>query len=230
MSMLLKGDNGPEFELGLIQERFQVPQDGFGDSGWVTVTFRVSTDDLSWEETAPVVNIFELKNLLEWLAALGRGTPEVAEVELLEPELKFSVAQDAGDAVTIRVEFNLEDRPEEFGVDAPTDEANHVDIRLARDQLRTAAAELNRDLKSALLLAAGDRREDDESGIMGEPDGDLNMLPEGAEGLVALEDQHDDIAEVDDRDEPDARPAFTDEEEELEHLAALAKTEDEEEE
>jgi hypothetical protein len=231
MSMLLKGDNGPEFELGFIQERFQVPQDGFGDSAWVTVTFRVSTDDISWEETAPVVNIFELKNLFEWLSAVGRGTPEVAEVELLEPELKFSISQDAGDVVTIRINFNLADRPEEFEVDAPTDEADHVDIRLAREQVRTAAAELNRDLQSALVLPAGDNREEDDGGIMGEPDGDLNILPEGAEGFVTLEDQHDDIGAVDESDEPGASSAFADEEDELEHLAALAgEMEDEEEE
>jgi hypothetical protein len=228
MSMLLKGDNGPEFELGLIQERLPATQDGFGDSAWVTVTFRVATNDLSWEETAPVVNLFELKNLLEWLTALARGTPETAEVELLEPELKFSITQDSGDDLTIRIEFNLADRPEEFDVDAPTDEASRIDIRLAREQVRTAAAELSRDLHAALTLPAGDRREDEDWGMMGEPDADLNILPEGAEGLVELEDQHNDLAEIDEQDEQGGPPA--DEEDELERLATAAREEDEEEE
>jgi hypothetical protein len=200
MSMLLKGDNGPEFELGLIQERFQPPQDGFGDSGWVTVTFRVGTDEASWEETAPVVNLYELKNLQEWLSALGRGSPEVSELELLEPELRFSVAQDAGEMVTVRVEFKLEDRPELFDVDAPTDEADHIDIRTSREQLRTAAAELARDLGAALRLPAGDRRAEESWGMMGEPDADLNLLPDGAEDLASLEDERDDLGEIDEED------------------------------
>jgi hypothetical protein len=200
MSMLLKGDNENEFELGLVQDRFAEQQDGFGDSSYVTVSFRVAMAEESWEETAPMMNLFQLKNLAEWLQAVAQGTPEISEVELLEPSLRFSIVKDAGETVTIRVSFHLEGRPEEYVIDAPTDEAEHVDIRIARDQVMTAAAELERDLAGALLPTRGDDVSD-EWGIFGQPDSDLNMLAdEDQSEFPELTDSHDDIGEVAERE------------------------------
>jgi hypothetical protein len=201
MAMLLRGENDHEFELALVQDQYPEMQDGFRDSGFVTVSFRVATPEESWEETAPVMNLYELKNLIEWLRAVSQGTPEVSEVELLEPGLSFSVSRDEGEAVTIRIGFHLEDRPEEFRMDAPTDEAEYVDIRVPREHVGLAAAELERDLASATTAGRGADGAG-AMGVMGAPDLDLNMLPEDAEGeFPQLLDGRDDIAAYDDEEE-----------------------------
>src|SRR4029079_7163368 len=101
----------------------------------VTCTFRVATSDDSWEETAPCLNIFEFQNLAEWLTAVADGGGDEAEMELLEPELRFAVVKDQGDKLTLRIGFHLDGRPEEFGVDAPTD-AKRVDLKVTRDRVR----------------------------------------------------------------------------------------------
>lgn len=146
MPMLLKSDDGKEFELAIIEEPLSDPQDGFGDSSFATVSFRVATTDEEWEETAPSFNTYELGNLAEWLEAVAGAGGDEAEIDLLEPELNFQVVKDEGDRVTIRVRFSLEDRPEEMGVDAPTTEARAIDIRVSRKTVGAAAAELKSDL------------------------------------------------------------------------------------
>ncbi len=200
MSMLLRGENDHEFELALVLDQYPEQQDGFKDSGFVTVTFRVATPEESWEETAPVMNLYELKNLQDWLRAVADGSPEMGEVELLEPGLSFSVVRNGGAMVTIRVGFHLVDRPAEFTMDAPTD-SEHVDIRVSRDQAGVAAAELGRDLESAL---AGPRASDaaEAMGVFGAPDSDLNLLSDDHESeFPELADSRDDIAAYDDEEE-----------------------------
>src|SRR5688572_30657107 len=108
MAMLLKSDDGSEFELGLIEDRLPEVQDGVGDSNYITLSFRVATADETWEETAPCLNVYEISNLADWLQAVGSTEPDVSEVELLEPELRFSVVRNGGSRVTIRVGFHLE--------------------------------------------------------------------------------------------------------------------------
>jgi hypothetical protein len=153
MVMLLQDSDGSEFELGLIEDRLPEVQDGFGDASTLTLSFRVATPDESWEETSPCMNTFEIENLADWLEAVadadtGRAEHgEVAELDLLEPELNFAVIRDLGSEVVLRVGFHLENRPEEFGVDAPTDEAPYVDLRITRDHLRIAAAQLRGELQ-----------------------------------------------------------------------------------
>jgi hypothetical protein len=178
MSMLLKGDDGTEFELGFILDNFQEAQDGAGDSNWTTLSFRVGTADESWEETSPCLNLFEVKNLAEWLEAVGSGDPEVSEVELLEPELKFSVIRNEPESVTVRVGFHLDDRPEEFQVDASTDEADHVDIHVPRRAVRAAAEHLREDLNELNTSQKDDILGEETPGILGIPDANLNMIDE----------------------------------------------------
>jgi hypothetical protein len=156
--MLLAGENGTEFELGLIEDRLDEIQDGEGDDTALTISFRVATPQEEWEETAPSINAYELKNLVEWLEGVVGRRPDVPELELLEPELKFSVVGDRGDQVTLRINFHLEARPEEYRIDAPTD-VDHVDIKIAREQVRAAAQELKRDLEELDLAKEKEEEE-----------------------------------------------------------------------
>lgn len=178
MVMLLNGDNGAEFELALIHDRFPELQDGAGDSNFLTLSFRVGTQDESWEETAPCMNVFELHTLREWLEAVGGGHGDVSEVEILEPELRFSVVRQGGDTVTLRVDFHINDRPDRFEVDADTDEADHITVRLAREQIRAAAEELRRDLDAIVSDRRVQEVEGENLGVFGVPDDELGVLPE----------------------------------------------------
>jgi hypothetical protein len=177
MSMLLRGANEAEFELALIEDRFPDLQDAHDDSAWVTLAIRVGTPEETWEETAPCMNVFEVHTLAQWLEAVASGRPEVGEVDLLEPELNFSLAREGQHEVTVRVRFHLEGRPDKLALDAPTDR-DYVDIRIDRAQLRAAAAELRRDLESVTARAGGGAPAgEEESGMLGGPEEDLGLVP-----------------------------------------------------
>lgn len=146
MGFVLHGENGNEFELSFETEELADLQDDGHDAEYVNVVFNVGTAEGSFEETAPSMNIYELKNLLEWLEGLtGRGQ-EPGEIEFLEPNLKFSVEEEGEEDLTLRIGFHLEDRPEWARIDAPTDELGYIDLKLSRDQVSAAAADLREDL------------------------------------------------------------------------------------
>jgi hypothetical protein len=195
MSMLLKSDDGNEFELALVEDRFPEVQDGGDDSAYTTITFRINTPDESWEETAPCIDLFELTNLREWLDAVARRGADVAEIEMVEPELRFSVSADSGDEVTVRIGFSAEeDRGSELAPPvgetgtgrAATPSSGRaepdgpcVDIRLPREKLAAAAAELERDIQHATAAGPKAQRDaEDDSGIIGVPDEALNLIDE----------------------------------------------------
>jgi hypothetical protein len=175
MTMLLKSDDEKEFELALITDPLPDTQDGHGDNAAVTAAFRVATGDDSWEETAPCLSTFEFQNLAEWLTAVADGTGDEAEIELLEPDLRFVVIKDHGDRLTLRIGFRLDNRPEEFGVDSETD-AKRVDLRLTRDRLRAAAEQLRHDLEEIGEGGKDDLEGDEDIGQVRTPDEDLAML------------------------------------------------------
>src|SRR5262245_51262504 len=114
MSMLLKGNDGKEFELAVIPDRVAEAQDGFGDDEAATVAFRVATEDQQWEETSPSLGIYELQTLAEWLDSVAGGDPSEPEIDLLEPELNFQVLRQSADEVSLRIRFHLHERPEQF--------------------------------------------------------------------------------------------------------------------
>src|SRR5215468_6524931 len=152
MAMLLRDDgNGTEFELSLAEERMPQPQDGDHDGAPLTIGIRVATARADWLETAPCLSAFELHHLADWLEAVALGSPggpEGAELELLEPELAFSVLRDDGDrGVTIRIALRLDDRPDSLALNTPSDDAARVDVTLLRSRLRAAAAALRQELE-----------------------------------------------------------------------------------
>jgi hypothetical protein len=178
MSVLLKGKNGNELELAFVRETLPDVQDGLGDSAYFTVVWRAATGDESWEETAPCMNLYEFQNLAEWLESVGGAAEgEVDGIELLEPELKFSVASQQRQGVGIRVGFHLEDRPEEFGVDAPTDGSPSIDLFMDRSNVLAAAAALRNALEEfEVLNRKDDQSGDRESGTAGRGDDNLNLI------------------------------------------------------
>jgi hypothetical protein len=176
MPMLLKSEDGKEFELAIIADRLPEAQDGSGDDEIPTVSFRVATEEQEWEETSPHLGSQELHGLLEWLESVGAGEPSDAEVDVLGSELNFQVVKDQGEHVHLRIRFHLEDRPEEFAVDADTSEARHVDLKLRREAVRMAAASLREDLEGFDGAAKDDLEGEEDPGMIAAPDADLAMI------------------------------------------------------
>jgi len=149
MPMILHAEDGVEFELALIRDRLEdiADADDATDASYPVLSFRVATESDSWEETAPSINLFELTTLVEWLEAVGERRPDLERVELLEINLSFDVEDETGEEVTVVIGFHLEDRPPWSIIDAPTDEAGFIRLRLPRESLTEAAAELKADLE-----------------------------------------------------------------------------------
>lgn len=148
--MVFRGENGNEFELSLLRESFPDVQDGTGDATWATVLFRAATAEDSWEESSPCLNLFEFHGLADWLDSLAEdesGDLEASEIELLSPELRFSVSGLTPRNIVLRVNFRLRGRPEEYEVDAPTEEIDHLDLPVGRAQIKAAARELRARLR-----------------------------------------------------------------------------------
>jgi hypothetical protein len=177
MSMLLRGANEAEFELALIEDRFPELQDAADDSAYLTLSIRVGAPEETWEETAPCVNIYELQTLVEWLEAVAMQLPEVGEVDLLEPELNFSLARENAGDVILRVRFHLEGQPDELALGAPANR-DYIDLRIKRSQVRCAAAELRNDLETVVShTRRGPAAREEESGMLGGPEEDLGIAP-----------------------------------------------------
>ena len=148
MPMRLTGNDGDvEFELALIESRLEDLQGSEGDDRFATISFRVGTKDESWEETAPSINLYQLRSLADWLEAVGEWRPELDRIELLEINLSFDVERASEEEVTVVIGFHLEDRPEWAIIDAPTDEAGFIRMRMPREEAGVAGRELREDLR-----------------------------------------------------------------------------------
>jgi hypothetical protein len=189
MSMLLQSSDGTEFELAVIEDHLPDLQDGDHDDATMTLSFRVATPDISWEESAPCLNRFEVVNLIEWLGAVGAGTPDEAEMELLSPDLSFRIVGIHGELITLRVGFRLDARPEEFSLAPHTgQDYDHIHLKLSRAQLRAAAMELQRDLEE-LDLASSDEEPQMGPGRSAAEDADaMDLMEDGAEGIRSDDD------------------------------------------
>ena len=90
MPMLLKSEDGPEFELAIIEDRFDDPQDGFGDAGWLTLAFRVATEDEALWVICAVTQFYRedawyLERIYKWMDRIGLAAIKAA-VE--DPEVR----------------------------------------------------------------------------------------------------------------------------------------------
>jgi len=148
MSMYLNGDDGTEFELALIDERMADSDDSMPDDRYPDLSFRVACAEGEWEETAPSINLYGLHTLAEWLEAVADQRPEIESVELLEINLSFTLEDQTDEEVTLRIGFHLEDRPEWAVMDAPTDEAGFITLKMPRESLRQAALTLRDELRA----------------------------------------------------------------------------------
>ena len=177
MSVLLKGRNGNELEIAFVREALPEMQDGAGDSAWFTVVVRAATKDEAWEESSPCLGSVEFRNLADWLESVGSRQSEGAqsEIELLGPELKFSVAHQDERGVDIRIDFHLPDRPERYAIDDQT-EVPAIDVYMEHERVRSAAEALRAELDEFDLTGRDDILGESDPGVSGAPDPDLNIV------------------------------------------------------
>jgi len=150
MPLRLTGSDETYFELALSERQLDDSDEPAEAHNAYDISFLVGTADDSWEETAPCMNPYELHTLVEWLEAVSRGEPEVDAVEILEANLSFTLDDQSEDEVAMRIGFHLEDRPAWSIIDAPTDEAGFITLRVGRDQVAAAATELRDDIASSV--------------------------------------------------------------------------------
>ena len=93
--MLLRGRQGTELELELVDYQFPTERVDPWDSNSLLVRVRILTPDGSWDVVDPSLTTWEADHLVRWLATLA-SQPEVVGGRLNEPNVsKAKALQDA---------------------------------------------------------------------------------------------------------------------------------------
>jgi hypothetical protein len=139
--MRLAGANGHGLELTLLGYQFPTVKDDYWDANWLTIRISAANDQGSWNATDASLLTGEVASLAEWLDAIVEERPAAREIDFTEPNLSFELIE-GNDRIRLRAWFELELRPRW----APWEEVPQrdlcVDLDVARDDLRAAAASL----------------------------------------------------------------------------------------
>ena len=139
--MVLAGSNGHRLELTLLGYQFPAVKGDWHDANWLNIRIAAANDRGSWNATDASLLTSEVASLADWLDAIAEGRSAASETDFIEPNLSFELIE-ASDRVRLRAWFELELRPRW----APWDEVPQrdlcVDLDIARDDVRAAAASL----------------------------------------------------------------------------------------
>ena len=86
---------------------------------------------------------WEADELANWFEEVSRETPRRADIEFVEPDLRFDFQNRAGEPVIMRIQFEAEFLPP-WGGD--TRGRAHVDIQVSVEDLANAAESLREEL------------------------------------------------------------------------------------
>ena len=143
--MLLAGHDGTQVEIAPVAYEFPVADDGY-DLNWLTVRAKVKTSAARWGGTDPCLLTWELRRLCEWLAAHASSTePAEATLDFLEPELEFSVVE--GTETDLILKITTRHGLAGLWGTRPPDDERSVEIRLSKEAVSKAAAELTVEAK-----------------------------------------------------------------------------------
>ena len=145
--MLLRGRDGSELELRLVDYEFPAALVDPWDSNWLLVSVRVVSPQGAWEVVDPCLTTWEAERLARWLtvAAVGAAGPRMA---FAEPNLEMTVeAADPREPSQVRVSarLDLESRPP-WQARAGAGGGLAVDLDLTRRDLADAAMSLRDEL------------------------------------------------------------------------------------
>jgi hypothetical protein len=93
------------------------------------------------EATDPSLGTVEVAQLADWLEAIAEREEPVRDLEFIEPNLAFELAE-TNDSLRLRAWFELELRPPWSPADEVPARDLCVELELSRDDLRAAAESL----------------------------------------------------------------------------------------
>ena len=143
--MLLKGNEGTEFELKVIGYQFPHLEKEEYDSDWLSIQLRVVHPRGIWTSIDPSLLTWEVSSLAEWLESISRGESVDEEESFLEPNLSFQLTGNG--TKKLRVYFELESRPKWASYDGSSMEDLWLEFELDPVQLNDAAASLREALQ-----------------------------------------------------------------------------------
>lgn len=99
------------FELLIVGYQFPELAEAEYDSNWLNVKIVVRHPEGDWSALDPALLTYEVRELAEWLCAVGSGRRDTREMAFLEPCLLFKVR--SGDERTdeLEIELSYEFRP-----------------------------------------------------------------------------------------------------------------------
>ena len=144
--MLLAGQDGTRVEIAPIGYQFPLAEDGY-DLNWLTVQAKVATSAGRWGGTDACLLTWELNGLCEWLAAQASAVEQTEKaLEFLEPELEFCVVERTETELTLRI--TTRHGLAGFWGTRPADDERSVELRLSKEAVSQAAAELTLEAKA----------------------------------------------------------------------------------
>jgi len=140
--MLLKGEEGNEFELNIKGYEFSENASDWHDANWLNIEIRARGPRGSWNALAPVLLTEEAEYLANWLEK-KTWSPALDGIEFLEPTLSFAVVEESEENLVLRVLFWLEFLPP-WAEGSGTRE--RIELSLKRKDLASASNSLRAQL------------------------------------------------------------------------------------
>lgn len=140
--MKLTGQDNKSFELWIVDYQFRDDMNDEYDSNWLTVGIRLTGFPREWTTSDPSLLTWELKSLTNWLNDILTGDIKEKEIEFIEPNLKFELADKVDDTFKLRTLLTLESKPTWY----TEDETFSFDLVVDREQLEYSVERLKTQL------------------------------------------------------------------------------------
>ena len=142
--MKLQASNGNAFEMRIIGYQFPDMTDCEYDSNWLIIEIDVIHPEGRWRARDPSMLTTEVATLSRWLRNHDHSSKKPRSCGFIEPNLEFRFSDDRE---ALRVYFDLESRPDWIIDKAHFDGDVFVDFPIAELDLKTAADDLDCQLR-----------------------------------------------------------------------------------
>jgi hypothetical protein len=80
----------------------------FKDSNWLIIYINVKSKKLCWNATAPVLNIFDVRYIIDWFKDISNNKITEKEIDFIESELSFDLLSNF-DSTIKKIKINFMD-------------------------------------------------------------------------------------------------------------------------
>lgn len=109
--MIFKGLNNQRVQLKITNYEFPEETTCDYDSNWLLIYLNVKSLLGNWQTIGAVLLTFEVEQIIEWFNKLSTNTIVKTSLTFIEPNLEFTLLDNAPDEKTIRILFDYEFRP-----------------------------------------------------------------------------------------------------------------------